>query len=79
MDREAFTSAVADALGVEADAIDDSTELNEDNWDSLAHLAAIAAFDERLGVTVPAKELTKAGTVGELRELVERAASAPRE
>jgi acyl carrier protein len=79
MDSEAFTSAVADALGVEADTLDDSTELDDDNWDSLAHLAAIAAFDERLGVIVPASELTKVRTVGELRELVERAASAPEE
>ena len=66
-------SAVADALGVEADSLDDSTELNDDNWDSLAHLAAIAAFDERFGVTVPAKELTGVRSVGELRSVVERA------
>lgn len=71
-------SAVADALGVEADALDDSTQLNDDNWDSLAHLAAIAAFDERFGVTVPAKELTAVRSVGELRALLERAV-APKE
>jgi acyl carrier protein len=76
MDREAFMSAVADALGVEAGALDDSTELNDDNWDSLAHLAAIAAFDERFGVTVPAKELTGVRSVGELRSVVERAVAA---
>lgn len=79
MDSEAFMSAVADALGVEADTLDDSTELNDDNWDSLAHMAAIAAFDEKFGVTVPAKELVSVRTVGQLRTLVERAASAPKE
>jgi acyl carrier protein len=61
---------------VEAASLDDSTELNDDNWDSLAHLAAIAAFDERLGVTVPGKELTRARNVGELRALVEKSAAA---
>ena len=79
MDSEAFMSAVADALGVEAESLDDSTELNDDNWDSLAHMAAIAAFDEKFGVTVPAKELVSVRTVGQLRALVERASSAPKE
>jgi acyl carrier protein len=65
-------SAVADALGVEAGALSESTELNDDNWDSLAHMAAIAAFDERFGVTVPAEELVGARCVGELMALVER-------
>lgn len=65
-------AAVADALAVEPDAVGESTELNDDNWDSLAHMAAIAAFDEKFGVTVPAKELTAVRSVGELMALVER-------
>ena len=65
-------AAVADALGVEPDALSESTELNDDNWDSLAHLAAIAAIDEKFGVTVPAKDLTAVCSVGELMTLVER-------
>lgn len=72
MDREVFMAAVADALAVEPDAVGESTELNDDNWDSLAHMAAIAAFDEKFGVTVPAKELTAVRSVGELMALVER-------
>lgn len=76
MDREIFMSAVADALGVEADSLDDSTVLDDDNWDSLAHMAAIAAFDEKFGVIVPAKELTAVRSVGELSRLVERALAA---
>ena len=72
MDREAFMSAVADALAVEPETLDESTELNDDNWDSLAHMAAIAAIDEKFGVTVPAKELTAVRSVGELLALVER-------
>lgn len=65
-------AAVADALAVEPETLGESTELNDDNWDSLAHMAAIAAFDEKFGVTVPAKELTAVRSVGELMALVER-------
>ena len=72
MDREAFMSAMADALAVEVGTLSESTELNDDNWDSLAHMAAIAAIDEKFGVTVPAKELTGVRSVGELMALVER-------
>ena len=65
-------SAVADALAVEPETLDESTELNDDNWDSFAHMAAVAAFDEKFGVTVPAKDLTAVRSVGELMALVER-------
>jgi acyl carrier protein len=72
MDRETFMSAMADALGVESGDLSEATELNDNNWDSLAHLAAISAIDEKFGVTVPAKELTGVRTVGELMWLVEQ-------
>lgn len=65
-------AALADALAVEPDTLSETTELNDDNWDSLAHMAAIAAIDEKFGVTVPAKELTAVRNVGELMALVER-------
>lgn len=64
--------AIADALGVERAELTDETELNEANWDSLGHMAAISAIDEKFGVTVPAKDLISVRTVGELRQLVER-------
>jgi len=64
---------LAGVLDVDTSAINEQTPLkNAENWDSLAHLAAIAAIDERFGVTVPAKELTEVGTVGELMTLIER-------
>lgn len=69
-------SAVADALGTGPEELSEATELNDDNWDSLAHMAAISAFDERFGITVPAKELTGVRSVGELKALVERSLAA---
>jgi acyl carrier protein len=76
MDKEAFMEDLAGVLDVDRSEINEGTPLkNADNWDSIAHLAAIAAIDERFGITVPAKELTGVRTVGELIALVERAVS----
>jgi acyl carrier protein len=71
MDKEAFMEDLAGVLDLDRAAISEETPLkNADNWDSMAHLAAIAAIDERFGITVPAKELTGVANVGELIELV---------
>lgn len=72
MDNEAFMADMAEVLDLKRGEISASTLLDDANWDSVSHLAAIAAIDERFGVTVPAKELTKVTTVGELLELVRR-------
>ncbi len=72
MDNEAFMADMAEVLNLERGEISESTPLDDANWDSVAHLAAIAAIDERFDVTVPAKELTKVTTLGELLELVRR-------
>lgn len=72
MDNEIFMEAIAEAIGVERAELTDETELNEANWDSLGHMAAISAIDEKFGVTVPAKDLISVRTVAELRQLVER-------
>lgn len=68
-------SAIAEAVGIERASLSDATVLNDGNWDSLAQMAAISEIDEKFGVTVPAKDLMAAHTVGELRQLVERALS----
>jgi acyl carrier protein len=70
MDDSAFMTDLADVLNVSRDELDEHTPLTDDNWDSLAHLAVIAAIDERFGVTVPAKELTACASVGALLSLV---------
>ncbi len=72
MDKEPFMLSLADALGVERADLTEATELSGENWDSLAHLAFIAAIDEKFGVTVSGTELTAVRTVGDLMQLVER-------
>jgi acyl carrier protein len=76
MDTEVFMSAMADALGVDRAELSEATDLNDENWDSLAHIATISAIDEKFGVTVPANELTRVRTLGELMALVERSLAA---
>jgi acyl carrier protein len=77
MEREIFMSAMAETLGLNIDEVNETTVLDDNNWDSLAHMAAISAIDERFGVTISAKELTGARTVGELMQLVQQ--TLPRE
>ena len=73
IDKEAFMEDLAGALDMDGSEINEATPLKDaDNWDSIAHLAAIAAIDERFGITVPAKELANVANVGELIELVRR-------
>ena len=73
MYKEAFMNDLAGALNMDRSEINQRTPLKSaDNWDSLAHLAAIAAIDERFGITLPVKELTDVENVGELVELVRR-------
>jgi acyl carrier protein len=69
-------SAMADVLDADRGDLSEETVLTDENWDSLAHLAAISAIDERYGVTVPAKELTGVRTLGELMSLIERSLAA---
>ena len=72
MNRDVFLAKMADVLGVGKDDLNEEFELNEDKWDSVAILSAIAVIDEECGVTVPAKELTECTSVGALLELVSR-------
>lgn len=67
---EEFLAKLADILEVDNSNLSESVELNDDNWDSVAHLAAIAAIDEQFGITVPARELTQCTSVGALLKLV---------
>jgi acyl carrier protein len=72
MDKNALMLKLADILQVSPAEMDESFALNADNWDSVAHLGAIAVIDEVCNVTVPAKELMNCQTVGAVLILVER-------
>jgi acyl carrier protein len=76
MNKDELISKLADILMVNAEDLVDDFELNAENWDSMMHLAAIAAIDEVCGIIVPTNELKGCDTVGKLIFLIEKSISA---
>lgn len=60
MSLDAAKSLLADALAIDAGAIDDSARIGSiDQWDSLAHMRLLTAIEEKLGQ--PLDAVTAAG------------------
>ncbi len=58
--------------------IDDATTAARvPGWDSLAHVALLAAVEHEFGVRFRTLEVLRVGTVGELQALVDRKRGAP--
>ena len=72
MDKVELMSKLAGILQVNHADLTEDCVLNEENWDSLSHLGAIAVIDEVYGIIVPTSELKECGTVGELVRLIEK-------
>jgi acyl carrier protein len=66
-----FGRSLAEILSVPPGSVGPGLELNEDNWDSMAMISAIALIDESYGITVPVERLVKCGSVGDLMTLIE--------
>lgn len=72
MDNTVLRLKLADVLQTSATDLTDDFVLNDNNWDSLTHLGAIAVIDEICGVTVPAKHLKACSSIGALLALVDQ-------
>lgn len=70
MDQQAFLVKLAVVLEVDGSLLNEDFTLNDENWDSLAHLSTLALIDEMFGVTVPVKDLTKCKSIRHLVALV---------
>lgn len=67
---EKFLEQIAELL--EEDVVNTSDELKSfDAWDSLTILSIIAFADENYGVTLNAKEINEAQTVGGLKAMID--------
>ena len=67
---EQFLEQIAELL--EEDTVNVSDELKSfEAWDSLTILSIIAFADESYKITLNAKEITEAKTVGGLKELID--------
>ena len=70
MDRR-FQEGLAGILSVSPDSLTDDFELNDQNWDSLVLISAIALIDQTYGLTVPTAKLANCRSAGEAAALVE--------
>ena len=61
---------VADILELELGEVALETELNGDNWDSLAVVTFISEVDTEFGKVVSPKDVTAASSVKELLDLI---------
>jgi acyl carrier protein len=64
-----FMEQMADIFEVDAVDLNDNLE-DFDAWDSLTQLTIISLADENYGVTVSARELRDAKTIGGLKKLL---------
>lgn len=67
MTEQVFLEKIAELSRVSREAIDDSTPISAEAWDSIEVLELIAAMDESFGRSVSTSELNQCRTVGELR------------
>jgi acyl carrier protein len=64
-----FESEMAELL--EVDSVNETDKLEEfESWDSLTSLSIIAFIDEKYHVSLSAKDLVEAETIGKLKTLV---------
>jgi acyl carrier protein len=64
-----FESEMAELL--EVDSVNETDRLQEfESWDSLTSLSIIAFIDEKYHVSMSAKDLEEAETIGKLKALV---------
>ena len=65
-----FWNGLSEILHLSPVTMRPETELNEDNWDSMVMISAIALIDEVYDITVPVEKLARCRNVGELAGLV---------
>ena len=65
--KEAFTSA----LGIPADQVsDDLKYADHPNWDSVAHMALIAAIEESFDIMIDAEDVIDMSSFAKARQIV---------
>lgn len=66
----AFLADLAVLLETSPESITEDYPLNDNNWDSLAVISAIAMIDKHFNTTVPGHALSSSSSVGELLGLI---------
>ncbi len=69
MKKDEFLQTMIDAIEIEEE-INENTELeNLEEWGSLAAVTTLALFNKFLGLKIPASEIKKAKTIGDILQL----------
>lgn len=71
--KDEIKAIMADVLGVDVDAIDESTSTeNTETWDSVAHVNLIAALEQSFDVTFEIAEIEAIVSFGKIVEALQR-------
>lgn len=69
--EEKLRSVFADALGSTPDQITDDTKYSEfPNWDSVAHMALIAAIEESFDIMIDAEDVIDMSSFAKAKQIV---------
>jgi len=69
--EEKLRSAFADALGTTPDQITDAISYSEfPNWDSVAHMALIAAIEEAFDIMIDAEDVIDMSSFAKAKQIV---------
>ncbi|PIM55162.1 acyl carrier protein [Roseateles chitinivorans] len=69
--EEKLRSAFADALGTTPDLITDAISYSEfPNWDSVAHMALIAAIEEAFDIMIDAEDVIDMSSFAKAKQIV---------
>jgi len=70
MKRNDFVAEFAEIVNCSADELKPDTELASlEGWDSVAYLATLVLFDERLGMAVDPNVIAKVSTLADLMRI----------
>lgn len=69
--EEKLRTAFADSLGTTPDQITDATTYSEfHNWDSVAHMALIAAIEESFDIMIDAEDVIDMSSFAKAKQIV---------
>lgn len=69
--EEKLRAAFVDALGTTPDQITDETTYSEfPNWDSVAHMALIAAIEESFDIMIDAEDVIDMSSFAKAKQIV---------
>lgn len=70
LNLEALRQAFVEGLGVDAALVDDGLEYGSQGWDSLAHMALVAAIEQTFDIMLDTTDVVGMSSFGKARQIV---------